>query len=178
MNCPVCKNHGLVSEKLEDNLISHACHCCGGRWIGSFQYWKWKDASGKSLDEKLVGECEDLPVTDSTGAKLCPECGYFLRRFPVGHDVAFGLDRCGNCGGMWFDGNEWETLKGRGLHDDVHKIFSEIWQKQVRDTEYQKNMEAILIGKFGEDGYAKAKEVKAWLDEHPHKAELLALLKQ
>ena len=176
MQCPVCKNKTLTHQEVESGLSSKGCGQCNGRWIASFQYWKWRDASGKSLQEKPADEGGDLLVNDSTNAKLCPECGHLLRRFPVGHGIEFGLDRCGNCGGTWFDANEWEVLKQRNLHDDVHKIFSEVWQRQVRDEEHQAAMEAFYKDKFGDDGYIKAQEIKNWIGGHPHKAELRAFL--
>lgn len=176
MLCPVCQNYSLKQHEIESGLSSSSCSNCGGQWIASYQYWKWRDATGKSLPETPASEGMKAPVKNSTNAKLCPECGHFLRRFPVGHGIEFALDRCGNCGGTWFDANEWETLKSCNLHDDVHKIFSEIWQKQVRDEAHQAAMEAFYRQKFGEDGYQKAQETKVWILSHPHQAELRAFL--
>ncbi len=176
MLCPVCKNCSLRAQEIDPGLTSSHCPDCGGRWIASYQYWKWREKTGKSLAEKPTEAGIKPPVKDSAAAKLCPECGHFLRRFPVGHGIEFTLDRCGNCGGTWFDANEWETLKSRNLHDDVHKIFSEIWQKQIRDEAHQATMETFYRQKFGDDGYQKAKSMKAWIQSHPHQAELRAFL--
>lgn len=176
MKCPVCKNYTLAVKELEQNLSSQQCPQCGGRWVGSFQYWKWHETSGKSLTETPASDGSELPVKDSTKAKLCPECGHFLKRHPVGHGINFGLDRCGNCGGMWFDQNEWETLKKQNLHDNVHKIFSEIWQHQLRDLEHQAAMETFYKEKFGANDYSKALEIKNWFDAHPNKIALRAFL--
>lgn len=176
MNCPVCKSQALSHHELEHGLKACVCSQCSGKWIASYQYWKWKESSGRSLAEETPGTASNLAVEDNTAAKLCPECGHFMRRYPVGHEAGFGLDRCGNCGGVWFDRNEWESLKGRGLHDDVHKIFSEIWQRQVRDAEHVKAMEAFYREKFGAEGYQKAQEIKTWIETHPHQAELRAFL--
>ncbi|MHC4551893.1 MAG: zf-TFIIB domain-containing protein [Planctomycetota bacterium] len=176
MNCPVCKDQALTRQPLETNLCSCACEKCKGKWVASHQYWKWKESSGKALTANKPVPGADLPVEDSTGAKLCPECGHFLRRFPVGQGLGFDLNHCGNCGGTWFDANEWENLKNRGLHDDVHKIFSEVWQNQVRSDEHTAAMEAFYKEKFGDEGYRKAVDLKAWIDTHPHNAELRAFL--
>ncbi len=176
MKCPVCKDQVMSSKPLEANLSAHACGQCSGKWIASFQYWKWKDISGKSLLSSCAGSEDSLPVEDRTQAKLCPECGHFLRRFPVGEGLGFGLDHCGNCGGTWFDANEWESLKSRGLHDDVHKIFSEVWQNRIRSEEHAAAIETFYKEKFGEEGYRKAKDLKAWIDTHPNNVELRAFL--
>jgi len=176
MLCPICKNYSLVAEEIETGLPSLRCPQCKGRWIASYQYWKWKESSGKNLLNQNFSKEGDLPVNDNTAAKLCPECGHFLRRFPVGKGVSFGLDHCGNCGGMWFDANEWDVLRRQGLHVDVHKIFSEIWQNQVRDDEHNAAMEIFYKEKFGEEGYRKARDIKTWINTHPNKSELRAFL--
>lgn len=175
MNCPVCKMSALYPKDLETNLPALECGLCSGRWVSSWQYWKWKERSGNDLPP-ADAESADPPVDDSTAAKLCPECGHFLRRYPVGAGLTFSLDRCGNCGGMWFDRNEWEVLKKHGLHD-VHKIFSEIWQHQVLSEEQAKARERLYLDKFGPDDYARASEIKGWIDGHPLKSELRAFLK-
>lgn len=176
MNCPVCKEKPMSPRPLEANLSAHVCNQCEGKWIASYQYWRWKELTGKSLLSNHPTPTGDVPVTDNTKAKLCPECGHFLRRFPVGQGLGFELDHCANCGGTWFDANEWENLKGRGLHDDVHKVFSEVWQNQLRSDQHAAAMEAFYKEKFGEDGYQKAKDLKAWIETHPHNAELRAFL--
>ncbi len=77
---------------------------------------------------------------------------------------------------MWFDRNEWEVLKSRNLHDDVHTIFTAFWQSGVRKEEMRKNLDYMYLTKFGEEDYAEIKRVRAWLDEHPRRTELLAYL--
>lgn len=176
MNCPVCKSMSLFHKQLENQLLASQCSTCGGRWIASYQYWKWKEQSGGRLPNPPDPPEGELPVADSTGAKLCPECGHFLRRYPVGADLDFSLDRCGNCGGMWFDKNEWEALKARDLHDNVHKIFSEIWQSRIRDTRRQQALEQMYREKFGPADYEKIKDIKNWFAGHPRQAELKAFL--
>jgi Zn-finger nucleic acid-binding protein len=166
----------LEQNEIESNLTALECTNCQGRWIQSFQYWKWRDALGKDVPEELPVQDLQPEVKDSSGGKLCPECGHILIRHPVGHGISFQLDRCGNCGGVWFDKNEWETLKERNLHDDVHLIFSTIWQKQVREEDHKKAMENFYENKFGSADYAKAKEIKSWIDNHTLKSELQAFI--
>lgn len=175
MNCPVCRKQPLKVQDIESGLKSQECPNCRGQWIGSYMYWKWKEATGKTLsvEPKDIGE---LAVHDNTAAKLCPECGHFLRRYPVGKELGFSLDRCGNCGGTWFDQNEWEALKARGLHKDVHLVFSNMWQNQIRDRQRQQAAEAVYKRIFGPEDYTRISEVKDWLSKHPQRAELKAFL--
>ncbi len=176
MDCPVCKVGGLFLKEVESDLVGLECRQCEGRWIQSYQYWKWRDGLGDDAPEVPAGEVKELDVDDSTAAKLCPECGHILIRHPVGHGISFELDRCGNCGGTWFDHNEWENLKSRNLHDDVHLIFSTIWQKEVRRQEHEQAMEDFYAGKFGAEDFEKLKEIKAWINGHALKKEVRAFL--
>ena len=176
MNCPVCKKVRLSDKELETHLKANQCSGCGGRWVASWQYWKWKEQYGGHLPNRPVAGADDLSVEDSTAAKLCPECRHFLRRYPVGEDLDFSLDRCGNCGGTWFDKNEWEVLKSRGLHENVHQVFSEIWQHRLRNADHQTRMDNMYKEKFGPGDYEKIKEIKEWITGHACEAELKAFL--
>jgi Zn-finger nucleic acid-binding protein len=176
MNCPVCRKTPLGLRELGEGLKAMECRLCGGKWIQSFQYWKWRELHGRSLPERPPGEVAELDVANNTEAKLCPECGHFLRRYPVGHGIAFTLDRCGHCGGMWFDRNEWKILKGRNLHDDVHLIFSTVWQAQLNHEERVRAKEELLVGMFGKQEYERLREIRRWINGHPLAHQLRAFL--
>ena len=178
MNCPICKTVTLSRSESPEQLKFFTCKTCKGRWLQSYQYWKWKDKQGKYLPEKSVSETSDLPVKDSEHAKLCPECDHILIRFPVGHGIEFTLDHCGNCGGIWFDENEWEVLKNRNLHSEVHKIFSAVWQAAVRKEVHEKTMQEFYTEKFGEVDYQKIQEIKSWINNHSLSHELYAFLRE
>jgi Zn-finger nucleic acid-binding protein len=167
MNCPRCKSTTLVPEDLEPGLAGLKCRQCGGRWIEGSRYLGWVAAQGQQLAEKPPAEGVELPVTESDKAKLCPECGRFLTRAKVGHAVGFHLERCANCGGIWTDANEWEVLKSRNLHDNLHFIFSGAWQAEVMRQERKR---------LGDVDFTEVKRVRAWLDAHPKRAELYAVL--
>jgi Zn-finger nucleic acid-binding protein len=176
MNCPVCKATALVAEELEPGLAGLKCRQCGGRWIEGTRYLAWVAAQGQQLAEKPPEEGVELPVAESGKAKLCPECGRFLTRAKVGHALGFHLERCANCGGIWTDANEWEVLKSRNLHDNLHFIFSGAWQADVMRQERERAHEQLLRKKLGEADFAEVKRVRAWLDAHPRRAELYAVL--
>jgi Zn-finger nucleic acid-binding protein len=176
MNCPVCKTVTLSHSEVPEQLNFLECKTCKGRWLQSYKYWKWKDKQGKDVPEISSTETVEVPVNDSEHAKLCPECGHILIRFPVGHGIEFTLDHCGNCGGIWFDENEWEVLKNRNLHYEIHKIFSEVWQTGVRAEAHEKYLRNLYVDKFGKEDYGKIEEIKNWLERHPLKHELYAYL--
>jgi Zn-finger nucleic acid-binding protein len=109
-------------------------------------------------------------------AGLCPWCGYLLIKYRVGHDINFTLDQCGNCNSFWFDKHEWEVLKSRNLHNQVHKVFTPAWQKQIRQEQSKHTWQEIYKEKFGAEDYAEIQRVRAWIYQHPERHRLLAYL--
>ena len=180
MNCPICKGSVLHKAQMETGLAAMACSKCSGKWVQSYQYWLWHDMQGKKLPDASAKDtacaAELHTLQDSKNAKLCPECGHFLRRYPVGHEIDFQLDRCSNCGGIWFDANEWEVLVQRGLHNNVHMMFSAIWQGQVLKEQKSKSMREHYLQKFGLADFQKASEIRQWLLNHKLSSELYAFI--
>jgi Zn-finger nucleic acid-binding protein len=178
MKCPVCKTEELDFSSLENNLMSRYCDKCGGNWIPSFEYWKWREQHKDGLPETQAEQAVPPNPAPSSAliVKLCPECNKILIQYRVGHGANFSIDKCGNCGGIWFDKNEWEALKARDLHDDVYLIFTAPWQDKVRGQESRRAQEARYRNKFGDEGFNEMQRVKAWIDGHPRKQEILAYL--
>src|ERR1044072_665633 len=174
MLCPVCKTPELEMQILAKGLPSHHCKGCEGNWISSTAYWYWLEQQGVSRARKATPTT--IEVADNQQAKLCPECNRIMIMFRVGHQLNFALDQCAGCNGVWFDKNEWESLKDQQLHDDIHLIFTAPWQNQVRAEERQKAFEKIYISKFGQADYAELVRIRAWLKAHSKQQEMLAFL--
>ncbi|MCC6694947.1 MAG: zf-TFIIB domain-containing protein [Candidatus Hydrogenedentes bacterium] len=177
MKCPVCKTIVLHSLPQDESPARLVCDSCGGQWIKSFQYWKWLKSHGENLPEKPVDEGAQLLVDDSAAAMLCPECGQILMRRRVGHGVDFRIDRCVACGGFWFDQHEWDILKSRNLHDDVHFIFSAAWEHRITQQERQEAQNRWLENAVGDQEMARVREFKKWLTAHPSRDVILAFLR-
>jgi len=175
MKCPVCKMSELAAHEASPDFVSLKCRDCGGQWISCYEYWRWFQANPGPPKGAAV---EPLPMTThETGtARLCPECGHVLARFKVGHALDFTLDRCGECGGTWFDRNEWEILTSGPLHDRIHYIFTAAWQKQVRNEDRVRHLQRLFAQKIGEKDYVEIRRIKEWLTIHPHRRELCAFL--
>ena len=177
MNCPACETDALKLTVLDDNLIASRCSKCGGHWIAAFQYWKWLKKHGNHLPEKLPTEGFDVPEDDANRAsRFCPECESHLIRYPVGKSLHFSLDRCGNCAGIWFDKNEWEALKSRNLHDEIHMIFSIPWQSKIRKDEQKEHLIEQFKKKLGPQAFAKVQEFKLWLKEQENSRDIMIFL--
>lgn len=115
-------------------------------------------------------------VADYGVEKDCPECRHRLTRYKVGHGLNFFIDRCAYCGGVWLDRYEWEVLKGHHLHDHIDFVFSQSWQADVKREGQDEEQERRLIERFGEDDLAEIRRIKAWLEAHPKRHELMAFL--
>lgn len=180
LECPLCKKH-LVEKPLEENLKSMACPDGCGNWIDSTIYWSWLETRPKPQAADVIADADPAKlqaVNDSAPGKFCPRCGRFLARAKPGHALDFVLTRCGGCGGIWLDANEWANLKTIGLHDHIHFIFSDAWQADVTKAERERNYEQLLLDRLGSADLAEIKRIKAWLDNHAKKNELYAYLKQ
>jgi Zn-finger nucleic acid-binding protein len=195
MKCPACHNISLVFKELDEGLPVHGCARCEGVWIKDSHYWKWLKDQGATLSEKPNSETLQLPVKETKEIKVCPGCGHFLTKRDVGHGVEFHVDRCLTCGGIWLDKNEWEVLKSRNLHDEIHQIFSAAWQREIRQHAKDVAYEELLNGKeeleverkkyyeekiakhLGND-YSKVHEFKNWLDDNELRGYILAYLKK
>jgi Zn-finger nucleic acid-binding protein len=175
MNCPVCQSEVLVESNLEENLPSFACANCGGNWIRGREYWRWLEKHGHNLPE-INEPAQDQLRAEDAAMKPCPECAFTMFKYKVGHGLEFHLDQCMGCKGIWFDQNEWELLRARNLHDDIHALFTAPWQAEATREERKRRLEHMYIRKFGAEDYAEIKRVRAWLGEHKYKHELLAYL--
>jgi Zn-finger nucleic acid-binding protein len=176
MTCPVCQEGTLSHCELESNLYANSCSKCGGVWISASQYEQWLQVHGENLPEKPPEQGVNLESEEKPGAKFCPECKYILMKYKVGHGVSFSLNRCAHCGGIWFDKNEWQIMKSRNLHDDVHLVFSQAWQSAVRLEEHKSAMEHILAEQLGDADLQEIRRIRNWLQSHPKSAELYAYL--
>lgn len=175
MKCPVCKSTELVTIDLEENLTSLKCSTCDGHWIRGAEYWKWVEEHGTDLAER-IHYTED-PTLAEPGIPIdCPECRFRMVKYLVGRGLAFSLDHCEGCKGIWLDRSEWAALKKRNLHDDVNLMFTSFWQTGAQREARRKRMEQRYITRFGADDYAEIKRIRYWLDTRINREELLAYL--
>jgi Zn-finger nucleic acid-binding protein len=178
MNCPVCTPlQVLAPATVEGSLPVHGCASCGGRWVRNADYLAWMQSAdaAKPVDAAAAVRADRAP-DDVPRMRRCPDCRYVLARLRVGSGIDFSIDHCRNCAGTWFDASEWDVLRERGLHDDLLHVFTDEWQQSVRDEERRARLDAEFRARVGDADYARLLEVKAWLDAHPRRPELLAFL--
>ncbi|MEO0431793.1 MAG: zf-TFIIB domain-containing protein [Cyanobacteria bacterium J06656_5] len=181
MHCPCCQTSTLTRARLDEHLAVHACQTCEGQWVSSYDYWhwlEWQTDSGKVKSCQSMERHDPTKTSDNRRASFCPECNHLMRRAKVGHGLTFYLDRCSHCGGNWFDKGEWQILKAHNIHDKVHLVFSEPWQAQLRQAEFNRVLEETYRSALGDEDYAQALSIRAWLEQHPHRDYILSVLNQ
>lgn len=174
MKCPQCLKTTLVASELEPGLAAGTCEPCGGAWISHRNYEAWRRLQVR--DVPAAGPATELAVSDIPKAKVCPQCGRLMLKYRVGHGLAFSVDHCDACGGIWLDRDEWAALKRHGLHDNLYHILTAAWQKAVRDEGVRARMDEVYLSRLGRETFARAKEIRAWLADHPEKALILAFI--
>jgi Zn-finger nucleic acid-binding protein len=174
MHCPACKTATFTPIELDLQLPAQQCSSCQGHWLVADDYFTWLDRQPTRLPEKPY-EGEPLQLSAEQTVKICPTCIRIMHRYDVGHDTAVTLDQCAHCDGIWFDHDEWQALKGRNLHDEIHLVFTAPWQAQLRKTASIERLKQIYGARFGAD-FARLQEIHAWLHTHPQKDDLLAFL--
>src|SRR5215813_4163628 len=175
MNCPVCKSPELMTNQLESNLTSMKCPNCRGNFIVGAEYWSWVETHGTDLAER-IHETESLSLAEPGFPIDCPECRFRMVKYLVGRGLNFTIDHCEGCKGIWLDGNEWEALKKRNLHDDLNLMFTAFWQNEAQRMARKKKLQQIYTTRFGEGDYGEIKRIRYWLESKTNREELLAYL--
>jgi len=174
MLSPVAKNTKLVRDQLEIGFTVFRCPESHGIWIPPKHYWAWRDKHSDKLEALEPENAE--PTMDSAAGKRCPEDGAFLIRHRVGYGLNFHIDRCGHCGGIWLDANEWDALKAHNLQESMHLIFTSSWQAKVREQDRAIANERLLREHLGDADFDKATTMRQWIDTHPKKPMITAYL--
>jgi Zn-finger nucleic acid-binding protein len=92
MNCPKCGSPLEQNEVLDQTFV-HSCPHCSGAFYA---------------EGELAVRLELRGV--KTAKWNCPSCASAMQTGTV-YDGHLELDRCGSCGGIWFDAGELESLR-------------------------------------------------------------------
>ena len=171
MKCPLCKTPSLDATVLAPDLEGCICGECNGVWIARTKYDAWRKRLPKDIPE--TASDAEFSVNDTRVAKICPQCGHLLLPYRVGHGCVLHrlLRRLRR---VCVNRNEWDAIKARNLHDNLHDIVSAHWQNAVRRAMSMppSNKPKRVLG----DAYDKAAEVREWLRNEPRRSTLLAYL--
>ena len=160
---------------LEEGLSAFQCAESQGHYITLQAYWTWL----KNQPERL----KHLPETPQTcpeavepkTAKICPETGTIMVHYRVGHGFPFTIDRS-ITGGVWFDAGEWEALRARNFHDEIHLVFTAPWQNAVMRKAADQVHRKMLATRLGDDLLEELQTLRDKLKDHPSRELAMAFL--
>ncbi len=99
------------------------CTSCGGIWLDEFELEDLKQApNAEEVDSGDAGRGRQLNKVDRIP---CPRCGggKMIRMVAAGqHHIWF--ERCGVCGGAFFDAGEIRDLKKETFLDRIRDLFT------------------------------------------------------
>jgi Zn-finger nucleic acid-binding protein len=159
---------------IEPGLTCQHCDACGGSWVAMNDYMTWHQQQDATVNVSRTQEETD--IEDSSAVLICPNCNQIMGKFRVDPKVDHRIDQCGNCGGFWLDKGEWESLRRLNLHARINTIFTDSWQRKVREQSHKRNAEKRYIKKFGLATYQQAKELRESLIANPFKSRVIAYL--
>jgi Zn-finger nucleic acid-binding protein len=182
MNCPTCdraleRATLLPPDGAGPDLRGFRCPLGHGVFLPSDLYFDWRDHQGEAgrAGGRIAAPDE---VGDVKRAKLCPQDGRIMRRYRVSAAGGFWIDRCGVCGGAWFDGGEWEATAAAGLLDELPRVFSDAWQREAEEAEAAEARRERLSEAVGAEDLDRVDAFRAWAWSHPQRHLLLARLNE
>lgn len=182
MQCTSCKQGTLQPAYLDALFQSHHCSHCEGDFVLIPDYLRWlKQAinDNKEIASQLVTGVETIDedsINDTQRMILCPITGRMMTKYKISATSSHYLDYSPTVQGIWLDKGEWTLLVANGLADQLHKIFTDHWQLEIRAQESHNMLEKLHREKFGDTDYQKIKEFRSWMNNHEKKADIIAYI--
>lgn len=176
MDCPACRTESMSPIKLEQDLPAYGCQQCQGALVSLLYYRDWAERTGQQLERRHEADphrVEELSTDDSHKALSCPKCMKLMRKFLVTEASSHRLDLCTSCDEVWLDGGEWQWLKALQLHTDLVNVLTEAWQFRVKQEVLEQKHRDRFARLVGEDVITRAEEFRKWLQDQPHRQEIL-----
>ncbi|MFK7889052.1 MAG: hypothetical protein AB8G16_19510 [Gammaproteobacteria bacterium] len=155
---------------IADGLSARGCQRCEGALVDLVAYRAWAEQQG--IDTMSSPGEANTPVDDSRQAVQCPHCERIMTKFKVSSNTDNRLDFCNHCDAAWLDGGEWNQLQEMGLRSHLGSVFSEPWQRRVRESTASRLSEQHLQARFGAD-FEKIKAFKTWLQSRPDRDDIV-----
>ncbi len=170
MQCPSCSSSTLRPIKLHSRLAARQCGKCNGVLIDLLNYREWAEVFNE-------GEPADIPVldevNDTTKALACPKCSRIMLKFRITGSTSNRVDVCSSCDEAWLDKGEWELLGSLRIQHKLNAVFTEPWQRNIREETANRAQEKKFKELLGSEEYEKLVRIKKWVSKHPNKADLV-----
>lgn len=120
--CPRCA--AILAETDYEGVPILACRACGGKLVRADDIDRILIRREAGFDDALHRKATEfrerfvrnplrtMKIDDRLGPVLrCPSCGYRLAARPFNYQYFVPVDRCLDCGRIWFDADELEVLQ-------------------------------------------------------------------
>ena len=175
MLCPKCKSDSLKATRFDEGLLGFSCTACKGTLISLTHYREWAERMQEPMDESMVRTASIAPPSTKT-AMCCPKCNRLMLKYRISGGTNNMLDVCTSWDVVWLDSGEWRLLKHLRLSGNMPKIFTDSWQRRVRKDISERHRREKLRQLIGDQGLAKAEDLRAWLKNNPHRSQILFYL--
>lgn len=175
MKCPVCKTPDLRPTMIEELLPSMGCGQCKGALVSLLYYRHWAEHHKPQQDTSSPATLAEVPA-DTTTALRCSKCQRIMTKYRLSGMVANRLDVCNGCDEAWLDGGEWQLLEQLHLSDKLPNVFTDTWQRKLRQEGSERLRQDILRRTIGDQDATKVESLRAWLNDHPAKSTILTYL--
>ena len=165
MKCSQCKTQSLEPNELEPGLIAAVCPQCQGALLSLMHYPFWVDRYTSEND--VAANAGEIAEVESVQA--CPKCHRLMTKYQIGGSTNHKLDLCGTCDEAWLDKGEWQLLKTLDLQGKLPKIFTDAWQRNIRNQRQEIALNERYEKLLGGEGFIKVHEFKTWLYQQPNK---------
>ena len=172
MKCPRCKSPDLLPTMIEEYLPAMGCRECNGSLVSLLYYRHWAETQKPDAPPVSSGSTPH----DTTTAIVCPKCSRVMTKYRLLGSIDNRLDVCATCDEAWLDGGEWELLEQLQLSHKMPAIFTDAWQRRIREEKSEETRQAILKRTIGESATAKVEEFRAWLKDQKQKSTILTYL--
>jgi Zn-finger nucleic acid-binding protein len=99
-----------------------------------------------------------------------------MLKFKISGEHQNRIDVCTNCDTSWLDQGEWELLGSLSMQLELSAIFTEPWQRRIREEEINASQQQRFEDILGQHDYKKLMDFKKWIESHPKKKELERIL--
>lgn len=172
MKCLRCKTPDLLPTMIEEYLPAMACKECQGSLVSLLYYRHWAE----TYKPETPPPSSTSPPRDTTTALMCPKCSRLMAKYRLVGSVDNRLDVCATCDEAWLDGGEWELLEQLQLSHKIPAIFTDSWQRRIREEKTEATRAVILKRTIGDAAAAKVEEFRAWLQGQQQKSTILTYL--
>ena len=181
MKCTSCGIGELVPAYLDNLFPCSSCTHCGGNLIFLADYLRWME-NNTDLAKLNVNSASDADSDEATvvaeetsKAMLCPKTSTLMLKYKITKDSEHKLDLSPSINAIWLDKGEWQLLVSKGLAGKLNEIFTDNWQRKIREAKTADTMEAMYEREFG-DSYTEIKAFRELIHTMKNKPEVIAYL--